>query len=286
MLASNQEGLTSAVLGGGDGESFLEGLRQARVAVVVAHPDDEVIGAGCLLTELRNANLIHVTDGAPLDLCDAAAAGFRTREEYAEARRAELERALEFTRISPAGRRFMGLVDQEASLHLAALARELARVFEELRPEVVVTHPYEGGHPDHDATAFAVHAAVVTHRQKTGTNACPTLMEMTSYHERDGVRVTGEFLRNEGCEVVTREFSHEERGSKGKMLACFVTQERVLSWFPVVSERYRVAPRYDFTQPPHPGTLHYERFGWDMTGERWRALAKAALEELGLEGAI
>ena len=44
------------------------------------------------------------------------------------------------------------------------VAREqaLARV---LRPllagtRVVVTHAYEGGHPDHDAVAFAVHAAV------------------------------------------------------------------------------------------------------------------------------
>jgi hypothetical protein len=121
--------------------------------------------------------------------------------------------------------------------------------------------------------------------RRTGKNAYSTV-EMTSYHERDGVRVTGEFLRNDGCEVVTRALSDEERGSKGKMLTCFVTQERVLSWFPIVSERYRVAPRYDFTQPPHPGTLHYEHFGWGITGERWRALAKAALEELGLEGAI
>ncbi|MCU1275428.1 MAG: hypothetical protein JWO48_2859 [Bryobacterales bacterium] len=285
MPASNQQSPASAVHVSGDGESFLETLRQVSVAVVVAHPDDEVIGAGCLLTELQNANLIHVTDGAPLDLRDAVTAGFRTREEYSQARRAELESALEFTRISPARRRFMGVVDREASLHLAALTRELARVFEELRPEVVLTHPYEGGHPDHDATAFAVHAARDMYQQKTGMNAYFTV-EMTSYYERDGLRVTGEFLPCDGCESVTRELSDDECASKRKMLACFATQQRVLSWFQIMRERYRVSPRYDFTRPPHPGSLHYERFGWGMTGERWRALARAALHELGLEGAI
>jgi hypothetical protein len=28
-----------------------------------------------------------------------------------------------------------------------------------IKPDIVFTHPYEGGHPDHDFTAFAVHAA-------------------------------------------------------------------------------------------------------------------------------
>jgi LmbE family N-acetylglucosaminyl deacetylase len=204
-------------------------------------------------------------------------------------------------------------VDQEASLHLAGLTRELVRVFEELGPEVVLTHPYEGGHPDHDATAFAVHAAGsvkkpgqacplisassgqacsansaeagMINAKCTGKNAYFTV-EMTSYYERDGLRVTGEFLPSDGCQAVTRELSDEECGSKSKMLACFATQERVLSSFPIVRERYRLAPRYHFTQPPHPGTLHYEHFGWGMTGERWRALAKTALHELGIERAI
>ena len=45
-------------------------------------------------------------------------------------------------------------------------------------------------------------------------------------------------------------------------------------------ERFRLAPRYDFTQPPHAGDLHYEQFGWELTPQRWRSLAAAALKEL------
>ena len=56
----------------------------------------------------------------------------------------------------------------------------------------------------------------------------------------------------------------------------------MLAPFPLDEERFRAAPLYDFTRPPHPGTLHYERHPWGMSGERFRALARAALEEMGL----
>jgi hypothetical protein len=47
-------------------------------------------------------------------------------------------------------------------------------------------------------------------------------------------------------------------------------------------ERFRAAPRYDFRLPPHPGPLHYDMQPWGITGEQWRGLAQAALEQLHL----
>lgn len=250
-------------------------------AIVVAHPDDECLGAGSRLPWLRRAAFVHVTDGAPRDLRDATAAGFATREEYALERRCELKRALALAGIVPDQTLELGYADQESSLHLGELPQVLAKIFRALQPEMVLTHPYEGGHPDHDATAFGVQAAcrLLAAQQFP----VPVVIEMTSYHSREGAMAMGEFLPHAGHEVIARVLSEPERRLKQGMLDCFATQQKTLRAFSVDVERFRLAPRYDFTQPPHAGPLFYEQFEWGMTGARWRELARDALRTL--EGA-
>jgi LmbE family N-acetylglucosaminyl deacetylase len=70
-------------------------------AVIVAHPDDEVIGAGPRLPRCRRAAFVHFTDGAPRDPRDATAMGFVTRLNYARARRRELTVGLTLAGIAP-----------------------------------------------------------------------------------------------------------------------------------------------------------------------------------------
>ncbi|MGI8619558.1 MAG: hypothetical protein ACR2L6_10815 [Gemmatimonadaceae bacterium] len=45
-------------------------------------------------------------------------------------------------------------------------------------------------------------------------------------------------------------------------------------------EKFRPAPRYTFTKPPHSGPLLYERFSNLASGEQWRDQARRALERL------
>ncbi len=112
----------------------------------------------------------------------------------------------------------------------------------------------------------------------------PAVVEMTSYHLRDGAMATGTFLpATHGGErgVLTRVLSEPERALKRRLMGCYATQERVLRRFPIEVERVRRAPAYDFERPPHDGTLFYECFDWGMTGPRWRRLARRALDTLG-----
>lgn len=254
-----------------------------RVLLVAAHPDDETIGAGALLSRLSShCVLVHTTDGAPLDVSLFCPLSDPRRLAYARRRRRELVRALALAGIRPSQLRCLGLIDQTTPFHLISLARRLAKIMARHLPTLVLTHPYEGGHPDHDATAFGVHKAVAL-LQRAGREA-PVILEMTSYHSRDGTLVTGEFLPAEGTREERVALSSEERQRKRQMFDSFVSQRAVLSSFSLEEEAFRVAPRYDFTLPPHPGPLHYERLGWPMTGERWRALARWATEALRSEG--
>ncbi len=248
-----------------------------QVVLLAAHPDDEVIGAGARLPRLRGAVICHVTDGVPRDVRHAQARGFATRHDYATARRSEVEAALALAGIPPGQIRAMGFVDQEASLCLADVALATAEVFRELRAEVAITHPYEGGHPDHDSAAFAAYAAGLLLR-KRGLHA-PVVIEMRSYHDTPS-GVTVEFLPAADCEVATLRLTKPERAFKRSLLACFRTQGELVRLCPIKVECFRFAPCYDFTCPPHAGTLLYEKVEMGITGSRWRESATMALQTL------
>jgi LmbE family N-acetylglucosaminyl deacetylase len=250
---------------------------RVRGVLVAAHPDDEVIGAGATLTWMQPVAIIHLTDGAPRNGSDARNAGFHTASDYAVTRRHELAAALALGGVR-SERISLGLVDQEVSLDLPGAVARLYRHICELQPEVILTHCYEGGHPDHDAAAWVV-AAV--QRLLTAGEMTPTVGEFTSYHADEAGGWNTGFLRYGDSPVFTHVLSAEERDLKRAMIRCFRTQQRVLEPFPIDVEQFRVAPRYDFSRPPHVGQLYYERFDWGMTGDRWRALAAAAQDVLG-----
>lgn len=251
------------------------------ILIVAAHPADESIAASSLLFRRSCPWVVHVTDGAPRDLAEARAHGFESREEYAAARDAEARVALALAGVTASRRVELGIVDQEAPLRLAALANALCNLFDRLRPEVVVTHAYEGGHPDHDASSFATHAATALLRAQG--KKPPDVVEMASYHRgRDGTLEAGVFLGDGGTGLIVNRLDAAERAQKQRVLARYRTQRARLRRPRLDEERFRAAPRYDFTRPPHEGTLWYEGFPWGMSGERFRDLVRYALLELGL----
>jgi LmbE family N-acetylglucosaminyl deacetylase len=249
--------------------------RPESILLIAAHPDDEVIGAGSRLGSLPSLTIAHVTDGAPRNMYDAGRYGFGSWADYACARQAELAKALKVLSVNGARTVAVGVPDQEAAYRLKELTDRISTLICDVNPDVILTHPFEGGHPDHDACAFAVHAAVL---RLNG----PEIFEFACYHAGPAGIRTGEFLQASHS-ASTVYLTPEEVAMKNRALACFETQRETLALFKPQTERFRVSPVYNFARPPHPGRLYYEQFDWGMTGAHFSHLAARAIRDLAIQ---
>jgi N-acetylglucosamine malate deacetylase 2 len=245
-----------------------------KTAVLAAHPDDETIGASLVLTH-TDPTIIYLTDGAPRDTRLWPPDMQCSREEYAATRRREAEHAVACACVSSERMFWLGAVDQEGIFAVARSTATLAGILEQCRPSVLVTLPYEGGHPDHDACALLARLAI----EIIAADARPELVEMTSYHARQGSCATGEFLNSDPSSELIIDLNEAQREIKRKMMAAHASQKLVLQYFETKHERYRRAPQYDFTRPPHEGKLWYECMNWKMTSKQWCAIAREAMPE-------
>jgi LmbE family N-acetylglucosaminyl deacetylase len=252
--------------------------RALRCSIIVAHPADEVVGAGCLISKLVDVTVLHITDGAPPDMHDAMAAGFKERYEYAEARRQECLAALAIANVPEDRVVDFEITDQCAADCLADLTKKTATFLQQSGADIVVTHPYEGGHPDHDATAFATHAALRLMKQN-GFRP-PVVFEMALHPSTDFIAKLQEFLPGSDRETTTLLLDERARQLKQRMFACFETQRSSLEVSPLGPERFRQPLVYDFSAPPPGGRLYYEKFDWAPRGEEWQSLASKALADL------
>ena len=254
-----------------------------RTLIVFAHPDDESIALGARLRRFQSAHLVHVTDGVPHNDKESRAHGFATFLKYREAKWAELKHALSVGGVSGMSRECFEAPYQEASYRLSQLTRWLVRLMQVREFEVVFTHPYEGGHPDHDACAFAVrHAVAFLEGRKSHA---PLIVEGAFYHANPyhPEMSAGSFLPPPHIVPETAyPLSAEEQRQKQAVLACFATQQESLRRFPLAFERFRIAPEYEFRMPPHPGPVFYDRHSWGISSQSFCELAweaDSALQE-------
>jgi N-acetylglucosamine malate deacetylase 2 len=230
-----------------------------RILIAVAHADDETLGCfSVLAARAAEVTILHATDSAPMDVKYALRCGYETRESYKAARRAEVRTVLAKAGIPEARYHCLEMADQEAPVYWARI-RAYAEAFGADR---IYTHAYEGGHPDHDAMAFALHGL-------------PGVWEFPLYHGAGGDFVPHAFLDGRAEEAV--ELTAEQRERKREWLACFASQKRVIDLFPVERELFRPQAAYDFTKPPHEGELYYERRQLGWTWPAWREATGKAL---------
>jgi LmbE family N-acetylglucosaminyl deacetylase len=224
-----------------------------RTLIVVAHPDDEVIGCGLLLQRLKHATVAFMTDGAPAD--PYFWGKFGSRRAYAELRARETQDALAALRGVKTLR--FGVRDQELMFHLDAALEWLRKKVQEEKPRSIVTHAYEGGHPDHDCCSFL--CAMMEREFDV------PVWEMPMYCRAGGKLVRQRALANAGAALNLNASAGEEMRKK-EMIAAYQSQDEFITSFDMATEKFFLRPQHDYSRPPHKGKLNYECWGWEVTG--------------------
>jgi LmbE family N-acetylglucosaminyl deacetylase len=238
-----------------------------RTMIVVAHPDDEAIACGALLQRMRWPVVVFMTDGAPDDskFWDKP---YSSRLECANVRRAEARESM--AQLHRIAMEFAEIPDQALYKNIEPALERLAPWVQKHRPEAILTHAYEGGHPDHDTCSF-ISALIAKQFQLP-------VWEMPLYNRASGELVRQQFLLRDDSPrraVLTAQVDEAQR--KRKMIAAYASQAYFIKDFDMDVEQFRPQPEYNFTNPPHAGVLNYEAWGWPMSGDDLCAAFKRVL---------
>ena len=180
--------------------------------VLVAHPDDEVLGLSVLLSRFTDLTLVHATDGA--------AGGDRDQ------RLDELQAALKALGVNVQRHVQLDLPDGQLAANLTQLMDRLSGIWDD--HELIVTHAYEGGHPDHDCCAVAVN----TLRRAVSDKPC---LAFPIYALGPAGIVKNRFV-HKPAEAIDIALTATEKDGKRRALAEFVSQAHVVSAFDLTSE--------------------------------------------------
>jgi LmbE family N-acetylglucosaminyl deacetylase len=227
-----------------------------RVLILVPYPDDEIVWCGAAIARARRRprRLRALPDHGRRACRDALAlAALRSRRARAAASRrsgAVAERiGLEPVDFLPWPARTLRLHLAEARAHVAALLADPA-----LGIDTVWAPAYEGGHQDHDVTNMLASTL-------DGAGGPVQVLEFAEYNYRDGIVRSHEFVAPSHDDVVLV-LTAEERQLKADLLGTYASERANLRHIQIGRERFRHLARYDYSRPPHPSPLFYERFHW------------------------
>lgn len=226
--------------------------------VLVAHPDDEVLGLSVLLSRFTDLTLIHATDGA--------AGGDRNE------RLGELDAALTALGVNLQRHVLFDLPDGQLTANLAQLIDRLSAIWDDY--EVIVTHAYEGGHPDHDCCAVAVNTL------RRAVSDKPTLAFPIYARGPDGV-AKNRFVRKP-AHAIDIVLTATERDEKRRALAEFVSQAHVVAAFAVTSEAIGSADVFDPSIVRNADDVLFSR-GDQSVCDAWHDAVMAGLMQFSSE---
>ena len=224
----------------------------SRILLLAPHPDDELAGCCAAIGRARaqgsSLSIAFLTTGIParerLWPWDRASYAARVERRRDEARGVCAELGAEIVHVSEiAARRLKNA--------LRATRDQVVKLCAARQADTLWVPAYEGGHPDHDAANFLA---------STLRLALP-VWEFSEYNFQGGRVHSNEFPAATGSEIELKLTDAEQR-LKRKLLAMYASERRNLNYLQTEREVFRPLADYDYSRPPHAGTLFYRRFAW------------------------
>jgi LmbE family N-acetylglucosaminyl deacetylase len=223
-----------------------------RILLLIPHPDDEVVGCAATIKRAKTDGsqifALYLTHG-----CIARQRMWRWERKKYDAlvarRRAEGEKAAAFLGITP-----LGWSDRPARhirFAMNDVYEEIALAIASQGCDQIWTPTYEGGNADHDAVnaLASVFASQIN------------VLEFAEYNFSGGHAHSQEFPKIYGTETSVT-LSPTEQQKKRMALAIYASERGNLDYVHTQRECFRPLVAYDYSQPPHKGTLWYTRFQW------------------------
>lgn len=206
-----------------------------KVAFISSHPDDVELCCGILMRRLISSGVkvyyFCVTDGAPSSEILSISKIKNLPNDYNQStyktiRRKETIKALSIIGVNSANTKFLDWPDLECYKHISGIVQDFNNILHNI--DGIFCCPFEGGHPDHDITRFAI-AAFLTQINYSGH-----IFEYASYNNR-GYQV---FQKNPPRSLTIR-VKPWERKIKQKIAEVFVSQKEEVKLFKTNMECFR-----------------------------------------------
>jgi LmbE family N-acetylglucosaminyl deacetylase len=223
-----------------------------RILVLIPHPDDEVVGCAVAIARARATGAqvfgLYLSHGClPRSaLWPWQRHGYRQR---AKRRREEGGRAAIHLGLSLVGENVRRAA-REIWPNLEEAMVEVRTAMSHCRPDRIWVPAYEGGNPDHDAVNALASTIIET-----------PVYEFSEYNFVGGRPRFNAFVHECGEASVLR-LAPEEQAMKRRAIKIYASERANLSGLTCEQEVFRRLPAYDYSKPPHEGTLWYARFQW------------------------
>lgn len=210
------------------------------VLVFAAHQDDEVLGLGLTLVKHRSngdrVTVVFTTNGAGANWKESNA----VKRAVSATRFKEACDALAVIGIDAAGITCLGFPDGGLHRYIPEASEDIATLIRTIAPRTIYVHAIEGGHLDHDLTAFVV-------QQVSARLLIEPVFEWAEYNSEapGGQQISDARFASDpyvpDFECAPTPFDQSEWASKQQMLAKYASQAVSIRYYPFRSEVLRKA---------------------------------------------